>query len=389
MRASIISVGTELTNGQILNKNAQWLAEKLDLLGIITDFQISTPDQKENILSALRLCEDSDLLFITGGLGPTTDDFTREVVAEWAAHKLIFDEKSWQRIHDILTPRRIPIREMQRQQCYFPEGSTILVNSAGTANGYKFKRGKQIVFVLPGPPKEIESIWKSEIETDMEKITASLDPWVTYSWNTMGLGESEIAFKTEEALKNITIEKSYRVHLPYVEVKVSFHRSKAAQYKTAVDAVDLALLPWTISKNKEDLNKNLNLFLQNYDSIYVQDDLTQNFFFSRFEENLKFLLKLDKKILFASNPVTSNFSASLNDYLILKVIEKNSKAYLCIEQNKDSVKRITEVHLVTPYDSFYFEKGQEITRDRRLRYLAELVLIETHRFLLQQTKETI
>lgn len=389
MRASIISVGTELTNGQILNKNAQWLAEKLDLLGIITDFQISTPDQKGNILSALRVCENSDLLFITGGLGPTTDDFTREVVAEWAAHKLIFDEKSWQRIHDILTPRRIPIREMQRQQCYFPEGSTILVNSAGTANGYRFSRGKQIVFVLPGPPKEIESIWKSEIETDMEKITASLDPWVTYSWNTMGLGESEIAFKTEEALKSFSIEKSYRVHLPYVEVKVSFHRSQTAKYRTALETVDLALLPWTISKNKEDLNKKLNLFLQNYELICVQDDLTQNFFFSRLEENLKFLLKLQKKVLFTSSPVASNFPTPLNDYLMIKVIEENSKAYLRIEQNKDSVKRTTEINLATPYDSFYFEKGQEITRERRLRYLAELALIETHRFLLQQDKETI
>lgn len=389
MRASIISVGTELTNGQILNKNAQWLAEKLDRFGIITNFQISTPDQKENILKALRLCEDSDLLFITGGLGPTTDDFTREVVAEWAGHKLIFDEKSWQRIQDLLTPRRIPVREMQRQQCYFPDDSKILINTAGTANGYFFKKDSQNVFVLPGPPKEIEAIWKSEISSQIEKLTASLDPWITYSWDTMGLGESEIAFKTEEALKSVSIEKSYRVHLPYVEVKLSFHRSQTAQYQAAINKVELALLPWTISKNKEDLNESLNLFLQNYDSIYIQDDVTQNFFFSRLEESLKFLLKLNKKTLFSSGAESQSAFMSLNNYLIVKLRERDAKSYLCIEDNKESVKRTTEIHLQTPYDSFYFEKGQEVTRERRLRYLAELALIETHRFLLKQTKETI
>lgn len=147
MKASLIAVGTELTTGQIFNKNGSWLSQRLKNLGVEVTCHLVVPDDKAEMLRAMDFCSNSDLVFVTGGLGPTSDDFTRDVIAEKAKAKLIFDESSWKHVTDRLTSRGYTVKEIQRQQCFFPEGSTILQNSQGTANGFLLKLAKQMYFV--------------------------------------------------------------------------------------------------------------------------------------------------------------------------------------------------------------------------------------------------
>ena len=95
-KATILGVGTELTTGQIVNKNGSWISEKLIPYGVETAAHIVVPDSRELIFNALNYCaQNSDLIFVTGGLGPTSDDFTRELISEWSKTKLLFDETSW------------------------------------------------------------------------------------------------------------------------------------------------------------------------------------------------------------------------------------------------------------------------------------------------------
>ena len=253
MKASIIGIGTELTLGQILNRNAQWISEKLQLLGVETVIHLAVPDHEQLILESLDFTADrSDLIFTTGGLGPTTDDFTKEVIAKWTGKILQYDSASWDRIVEIFKNRGAVIREFQKQQAFFPAGADILTNNAGTANAFSMdlagKYSNKKLYVLPGPPLEIETLWADHISQQLEVLCKDLDPYVTYSWDCQNAGESEIAFRTEAALQGCSLTKGYRVHKPYVEVKLSFYKSQLKEATPFIKALDETLATYIYKK---------------------------------------------------------------------------------------------------------------------------------------------
>jgi nicotinamide-nucleotide amidase len=249
MRVCILNVGTELTTGQILNENAKWISHKVYQYGFPISCHLVVPDDRKEILQALNYCRDhSEILFVTGGLGPTSDDFTREVIAEWCGTHLLFDEFSWHQIVDRLHARKVTVRESQRQQCYFPAGSKIIKNEIGTANAFALSFGRVRVFVLPGPPREIEAVWP-EIDAELIDFSATLNPLITKSWETTGQGESEIAYLVEGALPGHDFEIGYRVHAPYVEVKLTYFKSKSVDAQKYADAIEGALKKWIVREN--------------------------------------------------------------------------------------------------------------------------------------------
>jgi molybdenum cofactor synthesis domain-containing protein len=295
MKASILAIGTEITTGQILNKNASWISAKLKFAGVQVAMHITVPDDHDLILDALTLSEKrSDVLFVTGGLGPTSDDFTRDLISEWSQTKMIFDESSWQQIIDRLKPRGFPVRDIQRQQCYFPEGAHILKNSEGTANGFylevKKPSGVKKVFVLPGPPREIDAIWKSNIDSWLQKNTTDINKQVTKAWDTIGVGESDVALKVEEALQgrptSENFEIGYRVHLPYVEVKLSFLENETEMFKPYIQKVDTLLSEITLAKDFEDLANIVSKKVSQYDFTFY-DYVTNGFLHARLSGYLK------------------------------------------------------------------------------------------------------
>lgn len=254
MKFSILAVGTELTTGQILNRNAQWLSRELDLMGFAVAAQLVVPDDRELILQSLEyLAGVSDCIIVTGGLGPTGDDFTREVVASWAQAPLIFDEPSWQKISEQLTQRQVPVRDSHRQECLFPSGAKILQNTVGTANGFSLNIGAKKLFVLPGPPNEIESLWRADIAPEIAKQIKPEDQFLTLSWDTMGLAESEVADLLQSKLGNQEEQLAYRVHRPYVEVKLRYQSKDQKQSAILGQQIDQLLRPYTISRHGEDL----------------------------------------------------------------------------------------------------------------------------------------
>lgn len=226
LQTAILAIGTELTSGQIINRNASWISKKLARHGIVTREHATVPDEREMILEAIgRLSRDAAIVFLTGGLGPTSDDFTRVVLAEKLGLPLEWDEASWVFIQERLTKRGIKAQDIQKQQCYYPRGSRILANRMGTAHAFMIGAGGKIFVCLPGPPREIEAVWDDHLEPWLTEKFPQENPWITRSWDVLGQPESEVATRAMTALQGCPYEFAYRVHLPYVEFKLSYRKN--------------------------------------------------------------------------------------------------------------------------------------------------------------------
>lgn len=320
MKAAILGVGTELTDGQIFNKNASWISKKLKSLGLTTNVQLVVPDERSLMREGLEFCAaKGDLLFITGGLGPTSDDFTRDIISEWAHAPLQFDEKSWIHVSERLTSRGYTVKEIQRQQCYFPQGARVLTNSEGTANAFFLEvRGKK-VFVLPGPPREIEAVWNDWISPWLSENTKKLDPFLTRSWDTIGVGESDVALAIEDALKTTkkqNLQIGYRVHMPYVEVKLSYLKSHENKMTVLVEKITEALKFCTITRDEEDILTIFSKKIDPIESIYLEDQVTGTFLLNRLLPGLRKFIS-QKNWIFSNSPTAMDASLA-TDSLISK-----------------------------------------------------------------------
>lgn len=360
MKTAILGIGTELTDGQIVNKNAAWLSSHLKEYGVTTTHHLVVPDDRPLIRDALDFCAGKcDVLFVTGGLGPTSDDFTRDLISEWAELPLEWHEASWQHVNTRLTSRGYTVKEIQRQQCYFPRGSRVLFNSQGTANAFYLEAKGKKVFVLPGPPREIEAVWKSDIQTWLTQNTTHLDPRITRSWDTIGVGESDIATIVEDILKGVDVEKGYRVHLPYVEAKISFLASEAEKFAPVVEKLTAALQFCLVTRDAENVAEVLADQLSKVPSVNIQDEVTGSFLMTRLIPNLRDIL----------NDCAWNFTnvASYDDAseVVLRLLPVDEHTV------KIEFTRGQQTHwdlLTSPYKTMNMA-------ERRLQYFAEMALV--------------
>lgn len=359
MIATVLGIGTELVDGQIVNKNAAWISEKLKSLGLTTKLHLVVPDERKLISEALDFCaQNSDLIFVTGGLGPTTDDFTRELISEWTGLALEWDDKSWQHIKERLEPRGYVVKDIQRQQCYFPKGSRIIENVEGTANAFYVEAKGKKIFVLPGPPREIEAVWKSDIAAWLNKSTEGIDPYITRHWDTIGMGESDVATLVEQALANVNVEKGYRVHLPYVEVKMSFFKSQEEKMRIHVDKVTEALRGITITRDQQDVPLMLSLALKPFSSVSLQDSATGQFLINRMLPVMRDFMT-EKSWSFSSHSIDQGAQVRL----MLEPKDEHT-CWVSIERGN---KRFADI-LEAPYKAMPM-------RERRAQYFAEMAMI--------------
>src|SRR5438874_12555233 len=136
MKAEILSIGSEITSGQNLDTNGQWLSLRLGELGIPVAFHTTVSDDLEDNLSAFRTAVGrAGLVLSTGGLGPTLDDLTREVLAKVAGVELTFHQESWMHIQDMFAKRKRTLPERNRVQAMVPTGAEVIPNPVGTAPG--------------------------------------------------------------------------------------------------------------------------------------------------------------------------------------------------------------------------------------------------------------
>lgn len=302
MKCSVIGIGTELTTGQIINRNGSWISGKLKELGVVTTSHIVVPDDRHLIRKAFEFASTSaNILFITGGLGPTSDDFTRELISEWCGQPLEHNEEVWSEIQAKLNKRNIPIRDIQKQQALIPRSANVLTNNSGTAPGFKITRGQLTLYALPGPPKEIEAIWNDHILSDMTEASKHIDRYITKSWDCLGVGESEIAHRTEAVLKDFQLEIGYRVHVPLVEVKISFFESQKSEVLPALEKLDQALSEFVVAKDGEDLAHTVSEKLKTHKKIQICDEAGGVYLWNRLFPHTKSLWA-NNQITFTNKP---------------------------------------------------------------------------------------
>jgi nicotinamide-nucleotide amidase len=206
-RAGILVTGTEVLTGRVMDRNGPWLAERLKELGVDVAYTTIVGDRPGDMEDVLRFMagEGLDLILTSGGLGPTADDLTAEVVGRAQGRKMMLDEALEGRIAEILRPlaKRWPnldmdaIRQSNRKQAVIPQGATIL-EPVGTAPGLVVPplepNSKPTVVVLPGPPRELQPMWSEAVKT--EALKAAIEDATEYRQQMLrlyGIPESEIA----------------------------------------------------------------------------------------------------------------------------------------------------------------------------------------------------
>ncbi|MCQ2969302.1 MAG: competence/damage-inducible protein A [Clostridium sp.] len=192
MKAEIIAIGSEILLGDIVNTNAQYLSKELAQVGIDVYHQQVVGDNEERLLRAYdEAYKRSELIITTGGLGPTQDDITKESAAKYFNKSLKLDENSLKSIEKYFNKQGRELKGNNIKQAYFPEGSIIMQNSCGTANGVIIEEENKKMIILPGPPKEMESMFKNEVMPYLEKLTNCVIK--SKMLRIFGIGESFMA----------------------------------------------------------------------------------------------------------------------------------------------------------------------------------------------------
>src|SRR5262245_17888029 len=165
MKAEILSIGSELTTGQNLDTNSQWLSLRLAEIGIPVGWHTTVADDLADNVEVFRVATGrAGLVIATGGLGPTLDDLTREVLAKLAGVELVFDEASFEHIRARFARFRRAMPERNRVQALFPAGAEVLANPLGTAPGIWMRIGGAWVAAMPGVPSEMHAMYEEQVK---------------------------------------------------------------------------------------------------------------------------------------------------------------------------------------------------------------------------------
>jgi nicotinamide-nucleotide amidase len=220
MSVAILSIGTELTRGEIVDTNAAWLAASLTEAGFDVVSCDTVPDDASRIVATLkRLGDEASEIVVTGGLGPTTDDITADCAARAAAVSLVRDEGALAAIRRRVESRGRVVTPQHEKQADVPEGGELLANSDGTAPGFAVKIGRATAFFMPGVPREMKRMFTEQVLPRI-RPSAPDNSWVV-RLRTFGLAESsatQLLDGIEAQNEGITL--GYRIHFPEVDVKV-------------------------------------------------------------------------------------------------------------------------------------------------------------------------
>lgn len=229
MRIELLNTGTELLLGDTINTNAAWLGQRLAALGLEVARQTVVPDGRaviEGMREAAGRCE---VLLVTGGLGPTNDDVSRECAAELLGLPLELDDGVLQTLHAYFSKRGKPVNEASRRQAMVPRGARVLPNPFGTAPGLHLPAElgaasgfKAHLFLLPGPPRELKPMMENHVEPLLRKMIPDGDSRAVLYLKTTGIGESDIVDRIQAGLEAIPgLELGYCIGRGDVDVRLS------------------------------------------------------------------------------------------------------------------------------------------------------------------------
>jgi nicotinamide-nucleotide amidase len=257
IRAGILVTGTEVLTGRIQDGNGPWVSERLAEEGVEVAHILVVADRPDDLEAGLGFmaAEGMDLIVTTGGLGPTADDLTAEIVARFAGRRMVLDEEMEAKIAEILSGfaqrfRLDPeaLRTANRKQAMVPEGAVAL-DPVGTAPGLVVPAGERIVVVLPGPPRELQPMWAAAVETgQVRELLARATPLRGYTMRMFGVPESEIA-------KSLREMEAGGLELDAVEITTCLRRGEIeidVRYRDEAEAVAVGVREGLVERHREE-----------------------------------------------------------------------------------------------------------------------------------------
>ena len=229
MKGTIVTIGDEILLGQITDTNSAWLGNRLNMIGIDVIGMATISDKIEDIHQALnQYMAVSDLVVMTGGLGPTKDDITKKALAEYFDSGLSMDEGLKAKVKGYFDKRNIPFLEAHEVQCLMPDKATSLTNNMGTAPGMLFEKEGKYVLSMPGVPYEMKYIFDNSFVSAWQKLVTSDTVIKHKTIRTVGMGESRIAEQIADIVETLPeqISMSYLPSLGEVKLRLTARSDK-------------------------------------------------------------------------------------------------------------------------------------------------------------------
>jgi len=256
--ATIVTIGDEILIGQIIDSNSAWIAKQLNQIGIDVTEILSLPDEKSAIVSGMTRASKSDLVLITGGLGPTKDDITKLALAEYFEDQLVFNEAMWKSIQQYFKSRGRSTTPLHKDQCYLPSKAKALENKMGTAPGMLIDYQNTIFISMPGVPYEMKYIMTEEV---IPRLNSSSELSIYHKTIlTIGKGESVLSELIKDIEQSLPkhIKLAFLPSLGKVRIRLSGRSNSVDSLKTEID------------QYVEKISDRLSAYIYGYDDISIE-----------------------------------------------------------------------------------------------------------------------
>jgi nicotinamide-nucleotide amidase len=243
MKAEIITIGEELLIGQVIDTNSAWLGEQMNLAGIKVVQITSIPDDRKVIKRTLNeAAMRADIIVMTGGLGPTKDDVTRQALCDYFDTYLVFDQQSFENVERLFRLRGLPVTDLNRRQAEIPAACIALPNPEGTAPGLWFERDNKFYVSMPGVPFEMKAMVVNHVLPRFAKYT-SANFILHKTILTHGLGESLLAKKIEDWENNLpeNVKPAYLPQPGIVRLRLTAVGDNRQHLQAQLDELDKGL----------------------------------------------------------------------------------------------------------------------------------------------------
>lgn len=234
MTIGLLATGDELTHGDTLNTSTQVIARALSSEGMSMGMHVVCGDKEHELVDALKfLGSKHQVVVITGGLGPTSDDRTRFALARYLNQALVEFQDALSHVEARLTSAKLVMNDGNRQQALFPEGATLFPNAYGTAMGCAFRQGEQLFILLPGPPNECMPMFQYYALPILKKLIHASQKEIL-TWRLFDVAEGQVAEVLEHALAEVPCQLGYCLERPYLMFKVRCNTGDEARVRDIV-----------------------------------------------------------------------------------------------------------------------------------------------------------
>ncbi|MEE0745875.1 MAG: competence/damage-inducible protein A [Anaerovoracaceae bacterium] len=235
MKTAILSIGTELLFGQITNTNTVYLSQKLNMLGYDVMYHYTVGDNPERVRDMIRLAfQDCDLVITTGGLGPTQDDLTKEMVCRVMGDELVMMDEVMSELESYFEKLGRPMTENNKKQAYVPSRAEVFINHEGSAPGFALEKDGKYVICMPGPPREMTSMFEDSVMPYLQSMSEDV---IYYRMlRAFGIGESALETKLLDLIDDQT-DPTLATYAKEGEcsLRIASKRKTEAEAREAVD----------------------------------------------------------------------------------------------------------------------------------------------------------